>query len=91
MRSAKFAAVLFIFSCISANAGEPEAQACGSQLDANAKLIFDDTLASVEPGVDLKSVVTAHTKALVMVGKLPRSEAKPAAKAAGDCLKLVLG
>jgi hypothetical protein len=91
MRRASIVATLIMVSCmLSAHAGEPEAQACSAQLDPNAKLVFDDTISSVVPGVDLKGVITTHTKALVLAKKLPRSAAKPAATAAGDCLKLVL-
>ncbi|MDP4823792.1 MAG: hypothetical protein NWR47_07580 [Aestuariivirgaceae bacterium] len=91
MRKASLFAALVIVTCVSSvQAGEPEAQACSAQLDSNAKLIFDDTLSSVVPGVDMKSVITTHTKSLVFAGKMSRSAAKPAATAAGECLKLVL-
>jgi hypothetical protein len=44
----------------------------------------------VTPGVDLKAVVTTATKALVESGQVPMSAARPAAMAAGKCLKLAM-
>ena len=41
------------------------------------------------PGADLRAIVTAQTKSLVMSGALSRDAAKPAAEAAGKCLKLL--
>ena len=42
------------------------------------------------PGADLKGVVTDTTKSLVKSGQVPRGEARPAAEAAGECLKLAM-
>ena len=71
-------------------AGQAEAQNCAAGLDANAQLIFNSALPQVGPGADLKGVVTATTKSLVKGGQIARGDAKPAAMAAGECLKLAM-
>ena len=71
-------------------AGQAEAQSCAAGLDANAQLIFNAALPQVAPGADLKGVVTDTTKSLVKGGQIKRGDAKPAAMAAGECLKLAM-
>ena len=84
------AIALLALSAAPALAGQAEAQSCAAGLDANAKLIFTTALPQVAPGADLKGVVTDTTKSLVKAGQVPRSAARPAAEAAGQCLKLAM-
>ena len=84
------AIALLTLSAAPAFAGQAEAQSCAAGLDANAKLIFTTALPQVAPGADLKGVVTDTTKSLVKAGQVPRGEARPAAEAAGQCLKLAM-
>lgn len=71
-------------------AGLPEAKSCASGLDANGQMIFNAALPQVAPGADLKGVLTATTKSFVKSGQIKRGDAKPAAMAAGECLKLAM-
>ncbi|MEI7598250.1 MAG: hypothetical protein WCJ41_02905 [Aestuariivirga sp.] len=84
------AIALLALSAAPAFAGAAEATSCASGLDANGQTIFNAAMPQVAPGVDLKAVVTTATKALVESGKLPMSAARPAAMAAGQCLKLAM-
>jgi hypothetical protein len=81
---------LLALSAAPALAGQAEAQSCASGLDANGQLIFTTALPQVAPGADLKGVLTDATKSLVMSGKIKRGDARPAAEAAGACLKLAM-
>lgn len=79
---------LLAISAAPAFAGAAEAQSCAASLDANSQLIFNAALPQVSPSADLRAVVTTATKSLVSSGQIPMSAAKPAAMAAGQCLKL---
>jgi len=85
-----FALGLLAVTAVPAFAGQAEAQSCAAGLDANSQLIFNTALPQVAPGADLKGVVTAVTKSLVKGGQIARGDAKPAAMAAGECLKLAM-
>lgn len=84
------AVCLLALSAAPAFAGQAEAQSCASGLDANGKAIFEAVLPEVTPSVDLKAAVTTATKAMVESGQLSMSKARPAAMAAGECLKLAM-
>lgn len=84
------AVCLLALSAAPAFAGQAEAQSCAAGLDANGQMIFNAALPQVNPSADLKGVVTSTTKSLVMSGQLSRSVARPAAMAAGECLKLAM-
>lgn len=71
-------------------AGLPEAKSCASGLDTNGQIIFNAALPQVAPGADLKGVLTTTTKSLVKSGEIKRGDAKPAAMAASECLKLAM-
>lgn len=63
------------------------ADSCAAKLSPEAKLIYAETIGAVKPGVDLTATITAKARGLVMSGKLTRANARPAAEAAGACLK----
>lgn len=63
------------------------ADACAAKLSPDAKSVYAATIGSVKPGVDLTAAITEKTRGLVMSGKLSRGAARPAAEAAGTCLK----
>jgi hypothetical protein len=67
-------------------ANRAAADACAAKLPAHGKLIYAATIPAVGPDVDLKDVIRAKTRALVMSGKLDRGQAPTAAQAAGVCL-----
>ena len=68
-------------------ASKASADACAAKLSPDAKQIYAASIGSVAPGVDMKEVVRSKTRALVIGGKLSRDAARPAAEAAGACLK----
>ena len=84
------ASVALIAFSIPAVAGQAEAVNCASGLDANGQMIFNAALPQVVPGADLKGVLTTATKSLVKSGQIQRGDAKPAAMAASECLKLAM-
>jgi hypothetical protein len=73
-----------------ASANRAAADACAAKLPANAKMIYAATITSVTPGANLQDVVRSKTRSLVMDGKISRGDARPAAEAAGACLKQAL-
>ncbi len=84
------AIALLALSAAPAFAGAAEATSCAAGLDANGQKIFNTAMPQVKPSADLKALVTATTKALVSSGQVPMSAARPAAMAAGKCLKLAM-
>jgi hypothetical protein len=68
-------------------ANRAAADACAGRLSSDAKLIYAATIGSVAPGANLPDTVRAKARELVMAGKIKRDQAKPAAQAAGACLK----
>lgn len=84
------ALTLLAISAAPAFAGTAEATSCAAGLDTNSQAIFNAALPQVNPSADLKAVVTTVTKSLVSSGQLKMSAARPAAMAAGNCLKLAM-
>ena len=81
---------LLVLTAAPALAGTAEAQSCAGSLDANSQLIFNTALPQVAPGANIKGVVTDVTKSLVKSGHISRGDARQAAMAAGECLKLAM-
>lgn len=81
---------LLALTAAPAFAGTAEATSCAAGLDANGQAIFNAVLPQVTPAIDLRGAVTSATKSLVMSGQISRSVARPAAEAAGACLKLAM-
>lgn len=77
-------------SSVPSLADRAAADACAAGLSADSKLIYDATIASVQPNIVLKDVIRAKTRALVMDSKISRGKAQAAAEAAGACLKQAL-
>jgi hypothetical protein len=81
------AAVAFSLTAVPSYANRASADACAAKLSPEAKQIYAASIGSVAPGADMKEVVRSKTRALVIGGKISRSAARPAAEAAGVCLK----
>jgi hypothetical protein len=65
-----------------------EAASCASRLSPPARLIYDATAPDVHPGqTELHDTIKAHTRDLVIQGKVDRAVAKPSAIEAGACLR----
>jgi hypothetical protein len=63
------------------------ADACATTLSPPSQMIYQATAPDIHKGVNIKDVVTSHTRQLVMDGKLELSIARPSAMAAATCLK----
>jgi hypothetical protein len=79
---------LAVLAGYGARADGPAAQACAAKLPKDAQAIFGATLPQLAPGTDLRDVVTATTRQLVMDGKIDRGNARPSAMSAAKCLRL---
>jgi hypothetical protein len=64
------------------------AQTCAATLPKDGQAIFRATLPQVQPGTDLRDVVTASTRSLVEAGQIDRGTARQSAVAAAQCLRL---
>jgi hypothetical protein len=74
-------------SAVPAFANRAAADACAAKLPANAKLIYAAAIGGVTPDAKLEDLIRSKTRSLVMDGKIARGDARPAAEAAGTCLK----
>jgi hypothetical protein len=74
-------------SAVPASANRAAADACAAKLPANAKLIYAAAIGGVTPSAKLEDLIRSKTRSLVMNGKISRGDARPAAEAAGACLK----
>lgn len=74
-------------SASSSFASKASADACAARLSPPAKQIYAASIGSVAPGVDLKGLLRSKVRPMVMGGQLSRDQARPAAEAAGACLK----
>jgi hypothetical protein len=83
-------AALAIVLPLPAFADAASADACAKTLSPPSQMIYQATAPDIRQGVELKSVVTSHTRKLVMDGKIERSIARPSAVAAAACLKTLL-
>ena len=61
--------------------------ACASKLSPESQMIYAAAAPKVTPTTDLRSVLKATARGLVMSGKIPRSTARPSAVAAYPCLQ----
>jgi hypothetical protein len=81
------AAAAFSLTSVPSYASRASADACAAKLSPEAKQIYAASIGSVGSGANMKEVVRSKTRALVIGGKLSRGAARPAAEAAGACLK----
>lgn len=87
--NARLLAVLLILVPGAALADLKAANTCSASLSPQGKMIYDATQPRIKPGVKIADEIKAATRPLVMGGKMSRSEAQPAAEAAGKCLSLI--
>lgn len=72
-----------------AQADQAAAAACASQLSKDGRTIYDKAAPTVTAKTDIRDAVTGVARPLVMNGTMSRDAARPAAEAAGECLKLL--
>jgi len=70
----------------SSSGGSKAAPACVSSLSADARIIYNAAKSAGANASNVKDVVTAQTRSLVMAGKIPQSTAKADATSAGQCI-----
>jgi hypothetical protein len=70
-------------------AGSQAADSCAKGLSAESRMIYDATVKNMKGPSTIRDTVVAQTKALVNEGKLAEANARPAAEAAGTCLRLL--
>lgn len=78
--------VAVLFAPAPSFADRVAADKCATGLSAESKLIYAASIVAVAPGADLKDIVRAKTRSLVIAGKVDRGGAQAAAQAAGACL-----
>lgn len=81
-------ALLLAFSA-TAQADQAAASACAAQLSPDGRMIYDKAAPTVTAKTDIRDAVTGVARPLVMNGTMSRDAARPAAEAAGECLKLL--
>lgn len=65
------------------------ASACSTQLSADGRLLYGKLSAKMTPTSDIREELTEVARPLVMDGSMSRANARAAAEAAGECLKLL--
>ena len=69
-------------------ASPPGGAGCAARLSPQARMIFDAVQAGPPDGT-LRERISVQTRDLVMGGSLSRSQARPAAEEAADCLRTI--
>ena len=82
------ATMLFVIPAV-VRADQASALACSASLSSDAKLIYDKTAPTVKPDTIIKDALSAVVRPMVMNGSMTQAVARPAAEAAGECLKLL--
>lgn len=70
-----------------AAADQAAGSACAQKLSAHAQEIYAASAPDMTQDASIRDVLTTHTRALVMAGKVPLSDARPAATEAAACLR----
>lgn len=82
------ASMLLVFPTM-VRADQASALACSVSLSSDAKLIYEKTAPTVKPATNIKDALSAVVRPMVMNGSMTQAVARPAAEAAGECLKLL--
>src|SRR5258707_461120 len=83
------AGIVLLAAPTPAFADRAAADRCAAALPSAGKAIFDKSLPDVLAGKKIVDAVTASARSMVIGGVLQRADARPAAEAAGTCLKMV--
>jgi hypothetical protein len=70
-----------------ARADQAGATACASQLTPDGRTLYDKVAPTMTAKTNIKDALTAVARPMVMNGSMSREKARPAAEAAGECLK----
>lgn len=80
---------IFVLLPAAAFADQKAADSCAAKLPKNPAAIYSASVAQISPDFNIRAIVTSVTRGMVMNGDLSRDAAKPAAEAAGACLRLL--
>ena len=82
-------ALLCLVAAQGARAELVTTSACTASLQPHARLVFDAVTEKPEPELALRKVLEARTRELVFMDRLMVADARPAAEAASECLRIV--
>jgi len=82
-------AFLLLLASAMAHADQVQAGKCASALLPSALLVFSTVRADPEPQRPLRSVLAARVRKLVFMDHLAMRDARPAAEAASECLRIM--
>lgn len=71
-----------------AHADQAAANSCAATLQPKARVVFDAVVANPQPDRALRSVLEARVRELVFTDRLMIVNARPAAEAASECLRI---
>lgn len=80
-----------LFSVCAAQGAHAEwvtANSCAASLQPHARMVFDAVIANPQPDHTLRSVLEARVRELVFSDRLMVGNARPAAEAASECLRI---
>ncbi len=83
-----WSAVIYLCATPGAHADKAAATYCAASLQPHARVVFDAVIANPQPGVALRSVLEARVRELVFTDRLMVVNARPAAEAASQCLRI---
>jgi hypothetical protein len=81
-------ALLNLYAVQGAHADWSAANSCAASLQPHARVVFDAVVANPQPQVALRSVLEARVRELVFTDRLMIGNARPAAEAASECLRI---
>jgi hypothetical protein len=77
-----------LLAATAALGGTTTADSCAAGLTKDPRAIYDASVTSVQPSTDLKALLSAKTRGLVLAGTIARGGARDSARAAMECLAL---
>lgn len=81
-------ALLYLCAVQGAHADRAAASSCAASLQPHARMVFDAVIADPQPQLALRSVLEARVRELVFTDRLMVGNARPAAEAASQCLRI---
>jgi hypothetical protein len=81
-------ALLSLCAIQGAHADRAAAKSCAASLQPHARMVFDAVIANPQPQLALRSVLEARVRELVFEDRLMVGNARPAAEAASECLRI---
>jgi hypothetical protein len=87
-RTLPWLSLVYLVFPFGAHADYARAYQCALGLQPYARLVFDAVTAKPQPELMLRSVIEARTRELVFTDRLMVGDARPAAEAASQCLRM---